>query len=259
MTRPPHCALISGAAKRIGAEIARQLHGIGIDVIIHCHESSDQAQALAATLNTQRDHSAHVVCQDLRAPGASAAILTAAWAFRQPIDILVNNASVFFPTPLMQSNESDWETIMQVNVKAPFFLAHQLAKQSPPPTHIINITDVYADCPLDDHPMYCMSKAALAMMGRSLAKALAPDTLVNNIAPGAICWPENKKGDPQIRKTVLDRTMLGRLGSPDNIAKTVCFLVRDGDYITGQTITVNGGQNTLEQTSAEAATTARRP
>lgn len=242
-TSPPLCALITGAGKGIGAAIARELHGAGMDVIIHYRHSGVQAETLAETLNEARSDSACTLQADLGSPDAGQTVLDEARCWRDRIDVLVNNASLFFPTPLGSAADRDWKALMQVNLRTPFFLAQHLAAQSPPPGHIINITDIYARQPLADHPVYCISQAGLAMMTRVLARELAPDTLVNSVAPGAISWPKEKIEQPDRQKAILEKTVLQRPGLPRDVARAVRFLIQEGDYITGRTITVDGGRN----------------
>lgn len=240
---PPPCVLITGAGKGIGAAIARELHGAGMDVIIHYRHSGVQAEDLAETLNETRSDSANTLQADLMSPEAAKTVLDEALCWRERIDVLINNAALFFPTPLARCKERDWQAMMQVNLRTPFLLAQQLAAQAPPPGHIINITDIYAHQSLANHPIYCISQAGLAMMTRVLAQELAPDTLVNSVAPGAISWPQEKTAQPGRQKAILKRTALQRPGLPRDVARAVRFLIQEGDYITGQTITVDGGRN----------------
>lgn len=239
-------ALITGAAQRIGAQIARLLHSEGVDLLLHYRSSVGAAEALADELNGARAESTRLVQAELLDANAPEALMDAVRAFRGRLDILVNNASSFYPTPLAQATEAQWTELMGSNLKAPFFLAQAAAPLLCATRGcIVNLVDVHAERPLIDHPIYSMAKAGNAMMVKALARELGPDVRVNGIAPGAILWPEQGlSGDAQ--REILARTTLERPGSPDDIARTLLFLVRDADYITGQVIAVDGGR-TIQQ------------
>ena len=232
--------LITGAAKRIGATMAEHLHQSGMDVIVHYNNSAREAEALAARLNGLRHDSATTIQADLKHGQDYAAVMAAALAFKGRLDALINNASAFYPTPMTTLTGDDWDTLINTNLKAPLFLAQQAA----PALHenkgcIINITDIHACRPLEAHPVYCVAKAGLVMLTKSLARELAP-IRVNAIAPGAITWPQAM--DESTRQAILDRVALKKTGKAEDIAKTAAFLIRDAGYITGQIIAVDGGR-----------------
>ena len=233
--------LITGAAGRIGAEIARTLHADNMDVIIHYNRSGAQALALVDELNTTRQHSASAVQGNLLNDEALAGIIETAYGFNHGLDALVNNASSFYPTPVATATTAQWEDLVGTNMKAPFFLSQQAApylkKQK---GCIINITDIYAERPLRKYPVYSAAKAGLAMLTRALARELAPEVRVNAIAPGAILWPEGMSNESKNRIT--SRTALGHAGRPADIANAVRFLIRDAGYVTGQILTIDGGR-----------------
>lgn len=236
-------ALITGGAKRVGAVTSRTLHQAGYNVIIHCRLSRQAADTLAAELNDERADSAAVIQGDLNIASVYDHIIEQAFQRWQRLDVLVNNASSFFSTPVGSITLDDWDNLVNSNMKAPLFLAQAAApylKQSH--GNIINMVDVHAQRPMKEHPVYCAAKAGLAMLTMSLAKELGPEIRVNGIAPGAILWPENDMPE-HTKKLILERTSLKRPGEPIDIAKTILFLVRDADYITGQIIAVDGGRS----------------
>ena len=236
-------ALITGAARRIGATIADVLHGHGVNVAIHYRGSEEQAAELSAQLNLRRPDSARIFKADLAASDEPAALIDAVVAWSGRLDILVNNASSFYPTPLGTITEEQWSELVGSNLKAPLFLAqaaipHLRSSQGV----IVNIIDIHAKRPLRDHVVYGSAKAGLAMLTRSLAKDLAPEIRVNGVAPGAIAWPENEMTDA-IKEKIVGQIPLGRTGAPADIANCVLFLVRDATYSTGQIIAVDGGRS----------------
>jgi len=248
VTAPDHSlkskvALITGGAKRIGAAIATTLHAAGMDLVIHFRSSAAHAQSLADALNDTRPNSVVLAEGDLEKSEDCATLAQQAIEAFGRMDALINNASAFFPTPIGEVTNDQWETLMGVNLKAPFFLSQACAKALAS-THgvIINLTDIYAERPLPNHPVYSASKAGLVALTRSLAQELGPDVRVNAAAPGAIIWPES--GDSEENESeILRRTPLGRLGEPQDIAGTVMFLLRDAPFITGQIINVDGGRS----------------
>lgn len=235
--------LITGAAKRVGAAIARLLHQQGMNVIIHYHASSASALQLAEELNQVRKNSAATLTADLNQIAACENLITQAEKIWQRLDVLVNNASRFYPTPLGRVTLDQWQDLFASNLQAPFFLAQTAApflkKQR---GCIVNITDIHAEKPLKKYPVYSMTKAALLMMTKSLAKELAPEIRVNAVAPGAVCWPggENELND-EIKNKIVAQTLLKKAGTTKDIAKAVWFYI-DNDYITGQTLAVDGGR-----------------
>lgn len=235
-------ALVTGAGRRVGAEIARKLHEEGARIVLHYRSSDRDAHALKTELNEIREDSAVLVQCDLLQYRKLPTLIRQAHAVWGRLDILVNNASSFYPTPIVSADEVQWDDLIGTNLKAPYFLAQAAAPMlRERQGNIINITDIHADRPLKDHSIYCIAKAGLVMMTRSLARELAPEVRVNGIAPGAVLWPENGI-DEVTRQRITTRTALKRAGSPADIAKTVVFLVRDADYITGQIIAVDGGR-----------------
>lgn len=242
-TVPVKSALITGGAKRIGAVTTRTLHQAGYNVIIHCRLSRQAADSLASELNDKRADSATVIQGDLNIASVYDHLIEQAYQRWQRLDVLVNNASSFYPTPVGSITLDDWDNLVNSNMKAPLFLAQAAApylKRSH--GNIINMVDVHAQRPMKEHPVYCAAKAGLAMLTMSLAKELGPEIRVNGIAPGAILWPENDMPE-HTKKLILERTSLKRPGEPIDIAKTILFLVRDADYITGHIVPVDGGRS----------------
>lgn len=244
-TTPSRVALVTGAARRVGAEIASTLHDAGFNIVLHFNRSGDDAQSRCDTMNEARAESAIAVQADLRDLAAIERLADTARKQWQRIDVLVNNASTFFPTPVGDITESDWNDLFDTNVKAPLFLSQALAgslKQSR--GSIINLADIHAERPLSGHPVYCSAKAANVMLTKSLAKELAPEVRVNGIAPGAILWPENDgELSDENKAKILKKIALKRIGDPRDIARTIRFLVTDSPYITGQIIAVDGGRS----------------
>lgn len=237
-------ALITGAARRIGAEIAKTLHEQGMNIVLHYNVSEEEAVILANDLNAVRANSAIALRADLLDMESAKILVKEAGQHWQRLDVLVNNASRFYRTPIQEVTDYAWEDLINSNLKAPFFLA-QAAR--PLLDHhkgvIINITDIHAERPLRDYSVYCISKSGLLMMTKALAKELGPNIRVNAVAPGAILWPEgeNTLSDKEKQK-IISQTSLGRAGSAKDIAKAVLFFVRDGDYVTGQILDVDGGR-----------------
>ncbi|CAC9562457.1 FolM Alternative dihydrofolate reductase 1 [uncultured Gammaproteobacteria bacterium] len=236
-------ALITGGAQRIGAQITKTLHAHGYNVIIHYRHSGTEAQTLADELNQIRINSATLAQAELT---DTQALKTLTTAIKQ-LDILVNNASVFYPTPLQNTSENDWHKIIDSNLMAPFFLSQSLAAiLSKKHGCIINIVDIHAQRPLKNHAIYNISKAGIEMMTKTLAKELAPDIRVCGVAPGSILWPENAAElNIEQKNKMLDKIPLNKQGNPEDIANTVLFLA-NSPYITGQIISVDGGR-TLNQ------------
>jgi pteridine reductase len=236
-------ALITGAGRRIGAAIASGLHAAGANVVIHHFRSATEAHALAAELNLVRPESAFTLQGDLRAAAQIHDLIAALIARTARLDILVNNASTFYPTPLESISEAQWDDLMGSNLKAPLFLSQAaLPYLRRSQGSIVNIVDVHWQRPLRDHPVYGTAKAGLAMLTRSLARDLGPDVRVNGVSPGAILWPES--GTPEsVQKMILSQTALQRAGEPGDIAAAVVFLVRDAPYVTGQILAVDGGRS----------------
>lgn len=239
----PRVALVTGAARRIGAAIADTLHAAGLDIAIHCRNSREQAQALADLLNARRRASAQVFACDLIESGKPAELIDSIVGWRDRLDVLVNNASTFYPTPMGRVSETDWNDLLGSNLKAPLFLSQAAVPQlKSAEGSIINIVDIHAKKPLRDHPVYCAAKAGLVMLTRSLAQDLAPEIRVNAVAPGAIAWPETGMTH-SMKEHILGEIPLGRSGDPTDIATTVRFLVLEATYVTGEIIAVDGGRS----------------
>jgi pteridine reductase len=236
-------ALITGAARRIGASIARTLHAQGADVAIHYRESGEAANAVAADLNAVRADSAATFAADLTDLASLNALVDDVRAWRSRLDILVNNASSFYPTPVGKITEDQWDDLIGTNLKAPLFLSQAvLPALREARGVIINIVDVHSQRPLRNHTVYGPAKAGLAMLTRSLAKDLAPEVRVNGVSPGAILWPENGMSSAA-KDAILEQIPLGRQGTPEDIAGAVLFLAKDADYVTGQIIAIDGGRS----------------
>ncbi len=236
--------LITGAGRRVGAEIARTLHAAGGRMLLHFRDSGADAGALAAELNALRPGSAACVQADLRDIAALDRLVAEAIAHFGRLDALVNNASSFFATPVGAITESAWDDLMGSNLKGPLFLAQAAAPHLAATCGaIVNIVDVHAERPLKGYPLYCAAKAGLLGLTRALAVELGPQVRVNAVAPGAIAWPEGD-GDfrPTERAAIVEHTLLKRIGEPTDIARTVKFLIFDAPYITGQVINVDGGR-----------------
>jgi pteridine reductase len=235
-------ALVTGAAKRLGAAIARALHADGMNLLLHYNRSEADAQALCKELNAVRADSAAIAQADLANVAGLESLVKAALQW-DGLDVLVNNASTFKPTPLGQVGEDDWDELMASNLKAPFFLA-QAAAVHLRKNHgsIVNLVDIHARRPLRDHAVYCAAKAGLAMLTLSLARDLGPEVRVNGVAPGPVLWPEQGL-DAASKKSILEATALKRKGSPEDVAGAVLYLVRDAEYVTGQIIAVDGGRS----------------
>jgi pteridine reductase len=236
-------ALVTGAARRVGAEIATHLHAAGANVGIHYRHSADDAEELVARLNGLRPDSATAFQADLLDTTAIPALVGAATDWRGGIDILVNNASTFYPTPLDEVTEAHWDDLVGSNLKAPLFLAQAAAPGLRERRgNIVNIVDIHAQRPLRNHLVYGAAKAGLAMLTRALAKELAPEVRVNGVSPGAILWPESDMSD-ESKTAILDQVPLARAGDPADIAGCVLYLVRDATYVTGQIVAVDGGRS----------------
>ena len=235
-------ALITGGAKRVGAQIARSLHAAGYDLALHCRRSVAEAAELAAELEALRPGSTLILQAELAELDALHALVDTTLARYGRLDALVNNASAFHPTPVGSATVAQWNELFASNAQAPFFLA-QAATPALRAAHgaIVNLVDIYAERPLADHPIYCMAKAALAAMTRSLALDLAPDIRVNGVAPGAVLWPSDGKPYAD-QQAMLARTPLARAGTPEDVAGAVLWLLRDAPYVTGQIIRVDGGR-----------------
>jgi pteridine reductase len=235
--------LITGAARRIGAALARGFHAHGADVCIHCHKSIGEAEQLRDELNARRPHSAAIVSADLLDVSALPGIVSAAVTAFGRLDALINNASTFYPTPLGSVSPAQWDDLMGTNLRAPFFLA-QAAAPALRATKgaIVNMIDIHARRPLPRHPVYSTAKSGLAMLTRALARELGPDVRVNGIAPGPIMWPEAGM-DAKLQDEVVAKTLLKRSGTPEDVVRAALFFVKDAPYVTGQILAVDGGRS----------------
>lgn len=235
-------ALITGAARRIGAGIARSLHAAGYDLALHYRNSSAEMQMLAAELEAARPDSTLTLQADLAEFDRLPELIARTIGRYGRLDALVNNASTFRSTPLGTITPAQWDELFASNARAPFFLAQAAAPHLKAARGaIVNLVDIYAERPLRGHAVYCMAKAALVMATKSLALELAPEVRVNAIAPGAILWAENETSDAK-KDAMLARTPLGRTGTPEEIAEAVRWLVQDARYTTGQILRVDGGR-----------------
>lgn len=236
-------ALVTGAAKRVGAVIARRLHAAGFDLALH-HRRSDAAMAaLVDELEAARAGSTLVLQAELADDAAPAAMVQAVRDRFGRLDALVNNASSFRPTPVGQATPADWDELFAANARAPFFLAQAAAPLLRETRGaIVNLGDIYGERPLAAHTIYCMAKAALLMATQSLAQELGPEVRVNAVAPGAVLWPEEGKADGE-KQAMLARTALKRAGEPDDVAEAVRWLIQEARYTTGQVIRVDGGRS----------------
>jgi pteridine reductase len=235
-------ALITGAGRRVGAVTARALHAAGYDLALHYRRSGDDARALADELERRRGGSTLLLQAELADLPALPALLEQLLAHYGRLDALVNNASAFFPTPLGTATPAQWNALFASNAQAPFFLSQAaIPALREARGGIVNLVDIYAERPLAQHTVYCMAKAALAAMTRSLALELAPDIRVNGVAPGAVLWPSDGKPYAD-QQAMLARTPLQRAGTPEDVAGAVLWLLRDAPYVTGQVIHVDGGR-----------------
>ncbi|GAB4196303.1 MAG: pteridine reductase [Wenzhouxiangellaceae bacterium] len=236
-------ALVTGAAHRIGAAISRTLHQRGLRLALHCHTSTDAAQQLAREFNQQRPDSAQVVVTDLADLDAVCRLPQAVIDQWGQLDVLVHNASSFFPTPVATATAEQWDDLFNSNLRGPFFLSQAAAPAlQARGGSIVCLVDIHADKPLRDHSLYCMAKAGLVMMVKSLAKELAPAVRVNGVAPGYILLPPDGM-DEAIQVTILERTALARRGDPSDVAGAVAYLALDAPYVSGQILAVDGGRS----------------
>lgn len=237
--------LVTGGAKRVGAAIVRRLHAAGANVAIHFRSSVYEAFALRGELNDLRENSAICVQADLLETAAMPRMVGEVVEHFGHLDALVNNASSFYATPLAEIDASQWNDLIGTNLQAPLFLA-QAAAAELRRRHgcIVNIVDIHAERPMHGHLLYSAAKAGLVALTKGLAQELAPQVRVNAVAPGVIIWPEGEGwDDEEKRRKIVAHTLLKREGSPEDIAKTVQFLIADAPYITGQVISVDGGRS----------------
>ncbi len=235
--------LVTGAAKRIGATIARKFHTQGYGVIIHCNHSLREAGQLAARLNRLRQNTAVVLQADLGNDRDVKALAERAPLAFGRLDVVINNASAFYPTPFGKVTRRDWDALVDSNLRGAFFLCQTLSPiLSERHGAIVNLLDIYADRPLAHYPVYSIAKAGLQAMTRSLAIELAPSVRVNGVAPGAILWPEQEQDDSDSHQAILSKVPLGTTGTAEDIAETVYFLAARASYVTGEVVRVDGGR-----------------
>jgi len=237
--------LITGGAKRVGAAICRRLHREGATLAIHYRSSEGDAKALAAEFNLQRTDSAVLIKGDLLDPASYSRIISEAVSAFGKLDVLVNNASSFYPTAVGEIVEKDWHDLIGTNLKAPLFLSQAAAPQLRKHRGcIVNIADIHAERPMKSYVVYSVGKAGLVALTKSLAHELGPEVRVNAVAPGPIAWPEDDpRFDELERRRIIAHTLLKRAGEPDDIARTAVFLIKDAPYMTGAILPVDGGRS----------------
>jgi len=243
----PPVVFITGGVKRVGATVARRLHAEGMNLVLHYRQSAEEAHALQDELLAQRENSVLLLQADLDHTPKLQHMVQQIIAHYGRLDVLINNASSFYPTRLGDVDEQIWLDLMSSNLKAPFFLAQAAAPHLQQHQGcIINMVDIHAQRPLAGHSVYCAAKAGLVMLTQSLAKELGSvGVRVNAVAPGAILWPENDIDDVA-KQRIVSNIALKRHGNPDDIAKTILFLIKEATYMTGQILAVDGGR-TLNQ------------
>jgi pteridine reductase len=236
-------ALVTGAARRVGAQLVRALHAEGANLAIHCHRSLAEAERMSTKLNAVRPDSAQVFSADLRDASQPVRLVAQACERFGGLNLLINNASSFYPTPLGSITLAQWQDLMGTNLQAPLFMAQAAAAPLKASRGaIINIVDIHGLRPLRDHTVYSTAKAGLIMLTRALARELAPEVRVNAVAPGAVLWPEAGM-DEERKEKILEQTPLHRPGSPADIARAVLFFAADSPFVTGQILAVDGGRS----------------
>lgn len=236
---------ITGGAKRVGAAIARRLHAAGANLMVHYHSASQEARALQNELNATRANSVALIQADLLDCGSLPSLVHTTLEYYGRLDVLVYNASSFYPTPIGAINEANWHELIGTNLKAPLFLAQAAATElRRRQGAIIHITDIHAERPMKEHVVYSIAKAGLVGLTRSLARELGPEVRVNAVAPGPILWPEDHSSFDEVsRQRIISHTILKHIGHPDDIAEAVYFLAAHAGFITGQVINVDGGRS----------------
>jgi len=235
--------LITGAAKRVGRVIALTLAADGADILIHYHRSDRDAKALQKLIRKKYKMEPGLVRGDLSVFEGLKRIADEAWKIRKKVDVLVNNASTFYPTPLGKVREWEWSDLFDVNARAPFFLSENLGLRMKKrgKGKIINIADWAALQPYTRYVPYCASKAALVAISQGMARSFAPEVQVNTILPGPVLWPEDLS--QAVMRSVIRATPLKKIGTPEDIARAVKFLIEGSDFMTGSMIHVDGGRH----------------
>jgi pteridine reductase len=239
--------LVTGAARRIGAALAEALHAEGANVLLHFRSSGTEAHSLAAHLNAVRQGSAITAEADLLDTALLPGLIELAVRHFGTLDVLINNASSFYPTPVGEITVEQWDDLIGSNLKAPVFLA-QAAAPALRRAHglVLNITDIHGLRPLRNHTVYSIAKAGLVMATRSLARELAPEIRVNAIAPGPVLWPEGlpeNEASESLKAKIVERTALKRRGEPADIVRAALFFATQAPYVTGQILSVDGGRS----------------
>ena len=236
-------ALITGGAKRLGNAIAHALHQQGAQLVIHYRSSQTAAETLVAELNARRADSAIATYCNLLDTQALPQLIDTTIKRFSCLDILINNASSFYPTPMGSISEQHWDDLLGSNLKAPLFLAQAAAPQLRVTQGLIlNMVDIHAQRPLPNYTVYCLAKAGLITLTKSLARELGPDIRVNGIAPGPVLWPEQPM-DAGLQQEIISKTALKRQGSPQDIALAALYFAKDAPYVTGQILAVDGGRS----------------
>lgn len=243
----PKVALITGAARRVGAEIAQTLHEAGLNVVLHYHRSEKDAEQLCNFLNEKRENSAIIQQADLSETNNLSLLVDNAAKKWGHLDVLVNNASRFYKTAIGQVTEESWDDLLNSNLKAPFFLCQAAMKYLQERRgSIVNIGDVHGERPMRDYGVYCISKAGLLMLTKTLAKECGPAVRVNAVSPGSVMLPEGENTlTPVEQDKILSRVILRRHGTAKDIAKAVLYLVNEADYVTGTILEVDGGRSLM--------------
>jgi pteridine reductase len=237
------CVLVTGAARRLGAATARHLHAGGASIVVHHHTSTGEARDLVAQLNTLRPGSAAAFSADLADVNALQPLVDATLAHYGRLDVLVNNASTFYPTAIGSITAAQFDDLIGTNLRAPLFLSQAAAPALRQAKGLIlNMLDIHGQRPLKGHSVYSAAKAGLVMLTRSLARELGPDIRVNGIAPGPVLWAEHGVSD-ELKREIVGKTALKRAGSPDDIARAAYYFVADAPYVTGQILAVDGGRS----------------
>ena len=235
--------LITGGARRVGAAIGRALHGAGANLVVHFRNSANDVAQLAGELNGARANSVVTFQADLLDTAKLPALVEFAVRSFESLDVLVNNASTFYPTKIGAITPAAWDDLMGTNLKVPMFLSQAAAPELKKSRGLIlNLVDIHALRPLRHHTLYCAAKAGLHMLTRSLAKELGPEVRVNGISPGPVLWPQ-AEGDADMRAKIIQRTILQKMGTPEDIARTALFFATQAPFITGQILAVDGGRS----------------